>query len=70
MLKLHPEILKKKGRNEFVVLPYEEFVELEELLADARDLLELRAAKRAEGKAATIGLQDLRRRLGLGGARS
>ncbi len=28
MLKLHPEILKKNGKNEFVVLPYEEFLAL------------------------------------------
>ncbi|MGD0092870.1 MAG: type II toxin-antitoxin system Phd/YefM family antitoxin [Planctomycetota bacterium] len=65
MLKLHPEVLKKKGKKEFVVLPYEEFVELEDLLADARDLLVLREAKRAEGKAPTTSLADLKRRLGL-----
>jgi len=40
----------EQGRQEqFVVLPYEEFVAVQERLADADDLLELRKAKRAEG---------------------
>jgi hypothetical protein len=65
MLKLHPEILKRKGKKEFVVLPYEEFLELEQLLADARDLVVLRSAKRAERDAPTIGMAELKRRLGL-----
>jgi hypothetical protein len=49
-LKLHAEILKKNGKNEFAVLPYEEFIALQERLADAEDVLELRKSKRAEGK--------------------
>lgn len=32
------------GRNEFVVHPYEEFVQIQERLVDAEDLLELRRA--------------------------
>jgi hypothetical protein len=32
------------------VLPYEEFLAIQERLADADDLMELRKAKRAEGK--------------------
>lgn len=65
MLKLHPEILVKNGKKEFVVLPYEEFLALQELLADAEDLLELRKAKRAEGKKRAIPLADVKRRLKL-----
>lgn len=45
MLDLHPEFLKKNGRTEFVVLPYEEFLRLQELLEDAEDLLDLRRAR-------------------------
>jgi len=48
MLKLHPEILRKDGKEQFVVLPYEEFVELKERLEDAMDLLTLRAAIRED----------------------
>ena len=44
MLKLHPEILVKDGKKQFAVLPYEEFLALQERLADADDLLELRKA--------------------------
>ena len=27
---LHPQIIEKEGKKEFVVLPYEEFVQLQE----------------------------------------
>lgn len=60
MLELHPEILVKNGKKEFVVLPYEEFVALQELLADAEDLLELRKAKRAEGKKRSMSLAKVK----------
>jgi hypothetical protein len=33
---LHPEILKKKGKKQFAVLPYEEFVALQEWLRHGR----------------------------------
>jgi hypothetical protein len=62
---LHPEILKKNGKKQFAVLPYEEFVKLQEWLADMEDLLELRKAKRAEGKKRSIPLREAKRRLGL-----
>jgi PHD/YefM family antitoxin component YafN of YafNO toxin-antitoxin module len=47
MIELHPEILKKNGKSEFVVLPYEEYEALQELLADYQDLMDLRDAKKA-----------------------
>ena len=34
MITLHPEILSKDGKKEFAVLPYEQFLALQELLAD------------------------------------
>lgn len=64
-MKLHPEILKKNGKNEFAVLPYEEFLALQERLADAEDVLELRKAKRAEGKKKSIPLGEVKRKLRL-----
>ncbi len=42
---LHPQIIKKEGRNEFVVLPFAEYQELTELLQDYEDLKDLRDAK-------------------------
>jgi hypothetical protein len=60
---LHPEILTKNGRKEFAVLPYEEFLALQEWLADIEDLLDLRAAKEAEQDAPTISLAEIESRL-------
>ena len=65
MLKLHPEVLKRNGKKKFVVLPYEEFVALQEQLADAQDLMELRKAKRAERRKKSIPLAEAKRQLGL-----
>ena len=65
-MKLHPEILVKNGKKQFAVLPYEEFVAMKERLADADDLLELRKAKRAEGKKRSIPLAEVKREFGLG----
>jgi len=65
MMTLHPEILVRNGKKKFAVLPYEEFLAVKERLADAEDLLELRKAKRAEGKKASIPLAAVKRELGL-----
>lgn len=61
--KLHPEILTKNGRKEFAVLPYEEFVALQEWLDDLEDLLDLRLAKEAEQTAEPVPLADVESRL-------
>ncbi len=60
---LHPEILTKNGRKEFAVLPYEEFLALQEWLADVEDLLDLRAAKDMERNAPTISFTEIENRL-------
>jgi PHD/YefM family antitoxin component YafN of YafNO toxin-antitoxin module len=65
MLKLHPEILVKNGKKEFVILTYEEFIALQERLTDAEDLIDLRKAKRAEGKKKTVPLAKAKRQLGI-----
>jgi PHD/YefM family antitoxin component YafN of YafNO toxin-antitoxin module len=56
---LHPEILTKNGRKEFAILPYEEYAALQEWLTDVEDLLDLRAAKKAEHDAPTISLTEV-----------
>jgi hypothetical protein len=66
MLTLHPDILVKNGQKQFAVLPYEEFVALQERLAHAEDLLELRKAKRTEGTRRSISLAEVKRQLGAG----
>ncbi|MCF6158012.1 MAG: type II toxin-antitoxin system Phd/YefM family antitoxin [wastewater metagenome] len=41
----HPQIIEKDGKKEFVVLPYEEFLQIQEALEDFEDLKELRKEK-------------------------
>jgi hypothetical protein len=64
-LKLNPEILVRDGQTKFAVLPYEEFLAIQERLADAYDLLELRKAKRSEGRKRSVPLTEVKRQLGL-----
>jgi PHD/YefM family antitoxin component YafN of YafNO toxin-antitoxin module len=64
MIELHPEILSKHGKREFVVLPYEEFEALREELEQLEDLRELRAAKAEEASAPTMTLAEAKRRYG------
>jgi len=59
---LHPEILIKNGKKEFAVLPYEEFVALQEWLADIEDLIDLRLAKETEHDASALSLTELESR--------
>lgn len=57
--------LKKIGNKEFVVLPYEEFTALNELLGDYQDLLDLRAAKNEENASPSVPLAELKQEFGL-----
>ena len=45
MINLHPEFITKNGKKEFAVIPYEEFVKLQEILEDLEDLKDLREAR-------------------------
>lgn len=63
MIELHPEILKKNGKKEFVVLPYEEFLAIQGVLADAEDLLDLRAAKRKNAKKPGMDIEEVKKKL-------
>jgi hypothetical protein len=64
-LETAPANPKEEQQKVFTVLPYEEFLALQERLADAEDVLELRKAKRAEGKKKSIPLAAVKRKLGL-----
>lgn len=65
MIELHPQIIGNGERKEFAVLPYNEFLAMQELLADAEDLLQLRRAKEEEAGAPVISLSDVKKRFGL-----
>ena len=49
----------KVGKKEFAVLPYEEFLRVQEELEDYDDLKELRAAKSKEANSETVALSAL-----------
>ena len=61
---LHPQILEKDGRKQFVILPYEEFERIQEALEDLEDLQTLREAKVTEAEAPTLTLARAREELG------
>ncbi len=59
LLPLHPEILRKNGEPQFVVIPYEEFRAIEQLLEDREDELAFREAKKEHNSGPTKSLRDL-----------
>ena len=65
MLTLHPKILQMEGKKVFAVLPYEEFLKLQEQLDDYEDLKDLRAAKAEEANAPVTPLDDVRKDLNI-----
>ncbi len=64
-MRVHAEILKKNGKNEFVILPYEEFMAIRAALDDVQDLRTLRRAKTREGRSPTLSLKQVRLKLAL-----
>lgn len=65
MVAIHPNILEHDGRKAFVVLPYEEFLILEEELQQFEDLKQLREAKTEEADSPTMSLDAVKKELGL-----
>ncbi len=46
MISINPQIIEKNGKKEFAILPYEDFLKLQEGLACYDDLRILREAKK------------------------
>jgi hypothetical protein len=65
MIELHPEILRRDGKDQFVVLPYEEFVALRDMLEDFEDLRLIDEAKAQDTGEPGITLEEVKRRLDL-----
>ena len=63
MVTLHAQIIKKNGKKDYVVLPYEEFLKVQEELEDYDDLRSLREAKEAEKDSPTIGMAELKKKI-------
>lgn len=65
MIEVHPNILERDGKKEFAVIPYEEFENIMEALADYEDLRDLREAKESEGERPSTPLSEVREKLGI-----
>jgi len=64
-MKLHPQLIEKDGKKEFVILPYDEFLTLEEIMNDYEDLQDLRKAKEGSREQKGIPLDQVVSDLGL-----
>ena len=58
-MQLHPQVIEKEGRKEFVVLPYEEFLQIQEALEDFEDLRELRKEREESMDTRPRGLREM-----------
>ena len=62
---LKPQILEKDGEKQFVVLSYDQFLEVQEALDDLEDIRALRAAKDTERDEPSVPLAEVKKELGL-----
>ncbi|MDB5289320.1 MAG: hypothetical protein JWL69_561 [Phycisphaerales bacterium] len=63
MISLHPQILRKDGKEQFVILPYEEYVAVQELLEELEDNRLIDEAKAQDTGEPAVSLEELKRRL-------
>lgn len=64
-MELHPQVIEKEGKNEFVVLPFEEYQALTELMRDYEDLRDLREAKETSKEEKGIPIEQAVSELGI-----
>ena len=64
-IELHPEFLTANGERQFAVLPYKEFVALQEWIEDTMDLHELRLAREENKNEQTYSLDEVKKELGI-----
>jgi len=65
ILELHPNYIEKKGKREFVIISYDEFIKIEETLNDYEDLMELRKLKSKEKKKKTKNIEQVKKELNI-----
>ena len=64
-IELHPNFLSQNGTKVFAVLPYEEYLAIQEILEDWEDLNDLRQAKQDEENLPILSLEEVKKELGL-----
>ena len=65
MISINPQVLKKNGKKEFVILPYEDFLKLQEELLCYDDLRILREAKKEEQNAPSVSFEEAKKILNI-----
>lgn len=65
MLELHPNILEKNGVKEFAVIPFDEFISIQNELQDFEDLKNLQETKVAEKNVVGLSLKEVNKEWGL-----
>ena len=63
-MSIHPQVIEKDGRKEFVVLPYEEFLQMQAEIEDYEDLKTLRDEKARAHSEATRSLDEVLKEIG------
>jgi PHD/YefM family antitoxin component YafN of YafNO toxin-antitoxin module len=63
MISINSQIIEKNGKKEFAVLPYEDFLKLQEELACYDDLRILRGAKKEEQDVSSVSLSEAKKLL-------
>lgn len=58
-MSIHTQIIEKDGRNEFVVIPYEKYLLVQEALEDLEDLRKFRTEKEESNHSPTKSLDDV-----------
>jgi len=65
MIELHTEILKKGGKKEFAIIPFNEYEALMEYIEDLEDLAELRKIKKMSSVEDTMSLEEVKKEIGI-----
>lgn len=62
---LDPQFIATKGKKQFAVIPYKEYLTLLEKIEDLEDLLALEVARRVDADKPSITHEEMKRLLGL-----
>lgn len=62
---LQPEILRIEGKAQFAVLPWQQYLDLREMIEDAQDVLLIEQAKTEDAAAESVSLDEALRKFGV-----
>jgi len=65
MISINPQVLEKNGKKEFAILPYEDFLKMQEELECYNDLRILREAKQEEQNTSPVSFEEAKKILNI-----